>query len=913
MFPCRDACGTWWSLRCSERATGSRRSRRRWQSPTRGAWLILAIFVAVAPSVARGDDVSRYLEERGLTALLAVHLEQQLETADPAAKSAMLDRLAAVYADLLEAATEQAMRDDLRDRAERLLAAAPTDADVDPLKLALLRGSYRQAERIAEQHRLRMASAEEKTRAVAILDEIVPELSRLRLHLQEVRERASRQLSRSSGANAVLLAGQADAALTLLNQATFLQAWAMYYSAWLGGSKESAQVAQGLFAQLLELERDPPQPEDVSVDLRGVESVARAILGYALCRSITASAPTAMTWLSLLDATNTNATVAAEVPAWRLTIYLQHGEWAQALALWNKLAVGGTSMPLAWARLAAVHALEAPAGQPDAAQLARLAVGELAARGELKQILELADRYGAAALGDSGFAMRYVKGLQLYQQARARHGSDQPSSERAAKDAYVQAALELEAAVEQNDAERYGGAAAGARELIGWCRYYAGDLAAARGWFEQAADALSGQAAASSLWMAIVCADAMLQQRSDPVLQEQLRELNERFLTSYPADPRRGRLVLRRAAAESQPSKQMVAELLTIPPESDVYVAARRRAADLLLRLARAAEGSERRELERAFLEVSMPLLDQEVRLAQDGAARAEAIAAALDRCRLVLEVALSTAPPALDDARMAMDAVASLAKISPGTTADSPELTYRRVQERLLTGDMETASSLADALMTAAPSSPWTQAAQRAAFKQAAEQWRQVAGGPARLQGWLELVVRFGTRVLEQLQSGSHEADKMAMLGARLAVAEASMALWQRGDSQRGPQALSLYLAILEERPNDAAALRAVGVLAAALGDKPRALECWRHLLAGSPPATDAWHEAKFNVLNLLADLEPARAREVMDQHRQLHPDYGPEPWRSSLKELDERLMKSQTSNAPEPDGPGSGPGGAS
>jgi hypothetical protein len=42
-----------------------------------------------------------------------------------------------------------------------------------------------------------------------------------------------------------------------------------------------------------------------------------------------------------------------------------------------------------------------------------------------------------------------------------------------------------------------------------------------------------------------------------------------------------------------------------------------------------------------------------------------------------------------------------------------------------------------------------------------------------------------------------------------------------------------------------------------------------------------------------LLADLDPARARAVLDQHKQLNPDYGPDPWGVRLEQLDGRLPR--------------------
>ena len=99
------------------------------------------------------------------------------------------------------------------------------------------------------------------------------------------------------------------------------------------------------------------------------------------------------------------------------------------------------------------------------------------------------------------------------------------------------------------------------------------------------------------------------------------------------------------------------------------------------------------------------------------------------------------------------------------------------------------------------------------------------------------------------------------------------------------------LYERLLKARPNNAAFLRATAVLSGELDKPEQALRCWRILVTGLTAESDAWYEAKFNLINVLARTDPARAREVLDQHIRLHPDYGPEPWGARLRSLDRRL----------------------
>ena len=107
------------------------------------------------PAIAR-DDISTYLEQRGLKQLLVIYLEQQLESPSLAAeqRQEITLKLASLYAELLESANDPAQRTSLEERSRKLLTSIPANSS-DDLRLALLRNTYRSAEKVAEAHRLR--------------------------------------------------------------------------------------------------------------------------------------------------------------------------------------------------------------------------------------------------------------------------------------------------------------------------------------------------------------------------------------------------------------------------------------------------------------------------------------------------------------------------------------------------------------------------------------------------------------------------------------------------------------------------------------------------------------------------------------------------------------------------------------
>ena len=71
--------------------------------------MVFSVCVLMAGS-ARADDVSSFLESRGLERLLVIHLEQQMDSMTGDARSAAAKRLARLYARLLMTAEDRGDR-----------------------------------------------------------------------------------------------------------------------------------------------------------------------------------------------------------------------------------------------------------------------------------------------------------------------------------------------------------------------------------------------------------------------------------------------------------------------------------------------------------------------------------------------------------------------------------------------------------------------------------------------------------------------------------------------------------------------------------------------------------------------------------------------------------------------------------
>src|SRR5688572_23096156 len=204
---------------------------------------------SMSPS-AHPDEVTALLERHHLNGVLATHLEAQLEQASGEPREALLLQLAALYANLLERASTAEQRQELEQRCRRVLEQAPQTGS-EELRLALLRANYRSAEKIAENHRLRMATPDELELAKRVLAEITPQLAALRQRIKENLTSIERRQGRSFGPESASINDSAERTRNMLAQCTFVNAWALYYQAWLSGQREAAQTAEPLFAELL--------------------------------------------------------------------------------------------------------------------------------------------------------------------------------------------------------------------------------------------------------------------------------------------------------------------------------------------------------------------------------------------------------------------------------------------------------------------------------------------------------------------------------------------------------------------------------------------------------------------------------------------------------------------------------------
>jgi len=882
--------------------------------PTRSALLLpgLLLVLLAAVSAERGahaQEIAGWLEQRGLRSLLVTHLEEQMAaTRDPQRRQELATRLARVYMELLAEATDAERMAALEGQGRKLLESV-VGIESDELRLALLGASQRAAARTLERWRLRQCRAEDAAAAVTALNRILPELRDLAKALSNGQQSLQRKLSRSSGVDSAMLTQEVERWGRLRAQAVFLMAWSLYYLAWMEQRTELLREAEGLFIELLDTGSKSPGPEDISLDLRELEPYARAILGLALVRGLLQRPAAAEEWLALLEQPPTFAGLQQELPAWRLSILLDGGRWEDATTLVESLAANPAT-PAIWLRLAAARALDDAGASKDSSRLAQVAVAALASRGEIGHVLDLVRRSGpeglaASGIKEKGFVLHYVRGVDRFDAARARHGTDEPltgaiggvGGQAETISLYDQAARELRAAVEQLDAPSFPEAVAAAQALAGWCRWYSGRWLDAADAFEKAALTQRPADAAESLWMAILSLDRLRGAPSaDAALAARADRLARRLLDDHPGSPRTPFLLLRIAASGAATPEQ-VDQLLAVPAGSSAQPAARRAAVQALYDLYRRATGAQRADAGQRFLATAVPLFDEE----DSGLANMDEgqRAGFLVRARQILDAALA---PGVTRHELAARVLGRLtARGEAGLLDLQPlreELGFRALEIELHDGDLAAAERQARELLERGVVDSWREAIGRAMFRDAVDRWR--AAGPAGLDEAASLrpVVEWGGQLLRSAEEEKDlplrraafaDASLQAVLATTIEAGARLMAL--NGDRELGERTLARLDDLAIARPNDAAALRWDAQISDALGQDSRALARLRTLLAGAGVGSDLWFEAKWRLISILARTDPTRAREVLEQHKALQPDYGPAPWGQRLRDLDAKI----------------------
>jgi hypothetical protein len=888
----------------------------------------ISLIALLAPGIAafaQSDQtdraLERYLERLGQRTLLIEHLDRRLARTSGAERAALAERLTKLLAQELEAATTGARRAELERRARALLDVIPEGDSID-LRLSLHRATYAHAEEIAERWRLRLATSEELEEAKRIFSQLGGEFARLgsaanrRVENLERLEEAAR-----TGMDEQDIATQLADSRRQRSMSMYLSAWCLTYQAELESARAPALEAIPRFGWLLNAEPgQSPSIDRVPEHTLTYEHVARAAIGVATAIGVAGDFGLATRWLDMVeDSKGVETQVLAQSSKRRMVLLANNARWTELHVLVKAMRGESESAPdqpatpldVATARLLVVLASELPSGREAPAQLAirRAAFGDLAARNEVAQVVDLASRYGTEALGAGGFIADYVRGLQAYRAATARQQEageiDTPTSDPGIRQQFVNASRLLESALGAPDAQANGAARADAAILFAASTYLAGAgeasvmrLAAKRAALAYDV-ALDHDRRADALWLQIralrAARDIATESGADPNGAESARLAAEdasiEFTRQFPQDPRAGALVLERASTDRRAGVDPGAldALLAIDRASPSYESARRRAAAMLYESASRAKGPDARPAAIRFVEVAGPLLDADAQRALAGDASVAPQAALMARQAMALLLA-----DQVSEAGLAARAADRLEELVRAGLIDEPavlaELRYRQLQIALLSDDAPeidaALSSLASLDETVA--GRYLVAADRLAYRHALALWRQSPDDPVRAGQ----VVRYGVRVLSSLTDGAASESDPAIVSTLMLVSDAASVLWRaRSDADALLLSRRLLRRALAVQPNSIDLLTRAARLANDAGDYPEAAETWDRVRSGAELGTELWFRATTERFVSLARADASVAAEELANYFDLYPDGGPAPWGDRLRNLRREL----------------------
>ena len=880
-----------------------------------GRLFLVAVALCAAPVRGQQEEapsppesvLERYLEDRGLSGLLAAYLLERLKTAEGDERQRLADRLGSIYVQLLDKASTPQARQEWEAKSQDLLRAVP-EADSFDLRLNLGKARYLQAEEIAERHRLRLATPEERQEAERALRTVGATFADIGSKINRRVEALEKREATGRDEEAAAVRSALSEARRLRSLAMYYTGWSEYYSSFLAG-KPAVDEALGAFGWLLNAAGGrQANVERVPASLMRYEHVARAALGCALCESLRGRDGAALLWLDAVESAEGLApAVQRQVFPRRLVVLAGGKRWADLEYMIGKRRQPTREEPIkpleaADARLLAVLTLDAlrdgnltAVGRELVQGLADTAMTDLVTLGEVRQVQDLVNRYGTAPLGGEGFIVQYIRGLQAYERARDAHAAtgrnvEEPIGDDTVRNLYREAARTLEIAGQAADAARFAEERGNSGLLLGLSLFYAGDLQEAADRFERAFQVADGSTKYSedSLWLAIVALDKAVE-GGRPSLKDRLARLSALYLKTFPRSERAARLLLRQAGTDVVAEEKAVEVLLGVEPDSPLYEAARRQAATLLYNIYRRAKGNDRDFAALRFAEVSEELIRFDAKKLAEGddGAKKEATAQLLVRVRQLLDAVLGMAAPDLDRAEKAftlLDTVVAEAGLDVRKVED--EITYRKLQVALARAKTDDATRHLDRLH--ALGGRFSDAADRMMYKRALG----VLSVPNPPPGAAVEVVRHGTRVMQQFGRDAAALRDPAVYSLHNTVADAAARVWKSDqDSAMRDIAVEIDRNLLGLGNPPAQVLRRFAELAEASGDKTGALDAWRLLLSGLNPTAPEWFEARYHSLRLLLATDRPAAVQAMAQHRVLHPDFGPEPWGPRLRELSDQI----------------------
>lgn len=843
-----------------------------------------------SPPSARIDDgdgsgaVERFLTRLGLGDQLAFLLEEALTAARKDQQDAIAQRLADLYAgQLLASSDDEARYARIQDRIRGLLGRYPA-ARTPILSVILLQADYKRGAELADRWLRNRRDEKLRDEAGLILRRLATQLGEHRREITAAAEILREQVDRSGS---VTTARDQEKRLLqfedVLARATFFDAWSHYYLGVLMQSRAATQLAEAskAFRELLEVNERPLS--ELKAEYLGLDSVwrARAMIGLALTSIARGDLVEGNTCFALLESQGTSRAVVEELPFWR-AFGLASADAFDELAVFGRQQVPTYTGKPTSTRVSVCRALVEAAccGAPSLTEsgvreLASLGLTGLARMGDRTTIRQLIDQHPELSRASAGFLVRWLQGEQQFAAAE--------KSKRAAD--FGAAGETLAAALAAPDAASDPSLAARCRYELAWCWFQTGQHERAFEQFQAATAALreAGDASAvEAAWMQFVACQRAMKTATGADEQKRIRLQGVQALRHLQRDfpdheyARRAQYQLAKLSDVESPESS-IANLERVPPGSPNYLAARH---DLCLLL--------NEQWLRAPAE-KRPAITDDLRRSIStflAAAKNDRDAARKLTCLVMLaDVELRSSPPNVPAARAALEQAAPHARSGGAAQGVLAEYHYRWLQLAQQENNTADVNLHARWLADHAEGSSFELPGLLIAAKQADESVR--AASDADRQTRREQARCLYERLSRQL--GDSVDTLRSNKNAQVAVSKHALYRHELGEHALAAELLEQLLAAF---PKHQDYLRRAGLARFSAGQHAEAGSHFRTLVAGVPGDSEAWFEARYYQLSCLAKTDRARARQLFQQHKLLHPKLAPESWRARYEELAKSLQ---------------------
>lgn len=851
----------------------------------------LLVWLIVLAGLSRADDadqLDRYLQRLGLADLRLVHQQQQLATTrDESVKAERAKQLSDLYAQrLLEAADEPERFAELVARVQDLVRAYPA-VDSPQLQVMLLQAEYQRAETKALQWIDEPGDDAPRREARALLDKIMPQLAQRHQELAKALEALQAKADGieapleegparkpSAATSVVSLEQEMTRVQTVLARAMFFQGWANFFSGLLAEPARQTVYfadAEKAFSQLLEVNTE--EKLDLEPDALGLESVwrARSFMGLGATLAAAGKQMLAEECFTALAHPSTAPAVRENALYWRLLALVGTARWAAAQELaaaeFSRFVPGQTAGRTP-ACVLLVRAGWANSKAPrEAAPLAKLGLEGLARLKQLDVLTALLAKYRAEPTAADGFYALWGKGRLVF--AEAEKSKQSADFQRAGQ--WFQQALELPEAKDDPVA------AAQCRYSLAWCHYRVEQYDAAVRLFRQAASelkTLGDDTAMQAAWMVFTCYQQQHATSKDARHEKQALEALAALKRDFPSSEQaqRADLMLARLSAKGDAPEVAVKTLGAVTPDSPNYLAARYELCSVRHQLWSKSRGEGKQALA------------GEVRKDVDTYLAAAPESEGVRRVRaalLAVEVLLSEAPPAWDDAATYLARVQTAGDKLPDTDSVAPDYRYRRLQLAQHGSDETAVRTNAQWLTEHAAGTSYELPALVIVAKHVDQQLTAAADN-RKNQRRQEAIAAYN-RLVQLLGSTSEviAAKKNAL------IANSKLAKYEYDAGKYLDSARRLE-EIVKAFPTDRNYLRRAGLAWFKAGDLAKALPHWDSIVAGSDSASDSWYEAKYYQLACLAKTDAEAASKSWRQFKLLHPEVKSTEWRERFAELE-------------------------